>query len=876
MLKKSIQDSAMPIAQRLRTARDDLFESGSVADTPGLIRRHAHLVDDYIRTCFEASRVGPQMDMIQNPYAIIALGGYGREEHCLHSDVDLLFLFKHHVPEAAEELIRELVYPLWDIRLEVGYATRSLKECIRMAREDYETLTAVLDARMICGISSVFTDLNEQIQHQIIQKTSKKVIAWLIERNERRHQEFGDSTYMLEPNLKEGNGGLRDYHTMRWIARVRYGLKHIRDFEYQGHLSSAEYSDLMAALSFIWAARNRLHRITKRKCDQLYFEHQEKLAGAMGFVAQNGQSAVERLLSSLHAHTTCIKRQLQLFLFDLGVEKKSRWRKRIKNPDCPPGIIADEGRLGFASSETIFSDPEVLIRIFAFSAQKNLPLSHEALRLVREFNYLLDDRFRRSASVRQAFEAILLAPTATFNVLEHMLNTGILLRLIPEYAEIVDRVQYDAYHLYPVDRHMLRTVHTLKTFGADDDPCMDELCGNIYHGLKRKKLLLLAALLHDIGKARPGMKHAQAGAAAAQAILKRMGYTPREIDRVCFLIEHHLLLIKTATRRNIQDEETAIGCARQIGDANRLKMLYLLTVADSVATGPKAWNHWTAALMREFFLKLLGVIEKGELTGQKAVREMERKKTSLIQSAENALEKQEMRRLFEVMSPRYLLYAKAEDIGSHIRLFRRLGGADFVWDITPDPGLNTRKVVVCAKDRPGLFSKIAGVLTLNGMNILDAQVHTWKNAVALDIFTVDPPPEQIFEEERWRRAEKNLKEALSGGLDLSRALSEKTTCPRAAQKHVSIRPNRVVVDNAGSSFFTIIEVFAYDFPGLLYRITDAITRCGLNISVAKIATKVDQVVDVFYVRDEADAKADDAARVEKIKSEILAVLAANP
>ncbi|PIP38659.1 MAG: [protein-PII] uridylyltransferase [Desulfobacterales bacterium CG23_combo_of_CG06-09_8_20_14_all_51_8] len=874
-LKQTSESYAGTYSDILSESRFTLFSSPfGLSETRDILKNYTMMIDQYFQNCFESSNIGPKMDFIRNPYAIIALGGYGRTEQSVHSDVDLLFLFQKHVPAAADELIREIVYPLWDLKMEVGYATRSIDDCILMARTDFEVLTSILDARFICGISSVFTKLRDQVIRKIVKRNAKKITHWLIERNRLRHHDFGDSTFQLQPNLKEGKGGLRDYHTLRWIAAIQFDLQQTRDLEFLGILSHLEYTEMMAALTFIWHVRNRLHLLAKRKCDQLYFEYQRPVAEAMGFTDEKGQSAVEKFLGRLHSHMSFIKNQLQLFLYESGYGKRGKWRASVEKISETPGIHLLKGRLNFDSPETIVNDPEMLIRIFEVSARLKIPLSRESERLVREFNYLVDDAFRASLSVRNAFEKVLLLPAPTFNVLEQMLNTGFLVSLIPEFESIVNRIQYDAYHLYPVDHHMLRTVYILKMFGDLEDPDTDDLCGRLFSGLKRKKLLLLAALMHDIGKGREG-RHSEAGAEIAAKVLKRMGYSSREIDLVSFLIEHHLLLIKTATRRDINDEETAIVCARQIQDDNRLKMLYLLTVADSQATGPKAWNTWTASLLQHFFIKVLGILEKGELATTSVVNRMARKKKALV-DAGRALDGVDAAAVFDEMSPRYVLNTPVKDILAHIVLYRRFSDRPFIMEVARDPEINSRTVTICAKDRPGLVSKIAGVFTLNNINILDAQANTWKNGIALDIFKVEPPPDQVYEDARWKRVEDNLAAVLAGTLNLQAELAGKPVSVKRSDAFVSIRPNRVAVDNAGSSFYTIIEVFSYDFKGLLYNVTDAIRRLGLNITVAKIATKVDQVVDVFYVRDENDAKVDDPAAVARIKKEILAVLPARP
>jgi len=870
--KSESMPQSLPVAYaaQLARSRSALFGAPvSTEETTGVIHRHAMMLDQYFQSCFESSVAGPEMDFIKNPYAIVALGGYGRSEQCVHSDVDLLFVFQKRVPVGAEALIREMVYPLWDLKLEVGYATRSIDECVAMAQDDYEILTSILDARFICGISSVFSKLRDQIASRIISRHSQKLINWLLERNGKRHQTFGDSTFLLQPNLKEGNGGLRDYHTLRWIAGVTHGVKEMRDLEYQGVMSFQEYQDLHVALSFIWNVRNKLHLLTKRRCDHLYFEYQRPVAEAMGYTDEKTQTAVERFLGDLHSHMTFIKHQLKLFLYEFGDGRKRKWRLADKKLSQIPGIMIDRGRLNFVSPETILAHPELLIQMFEASAQLKIPLSREAERLVREFNYLVDDGFRASFQVRDALENILISPVTTFSVLEQMLNSGFLVSLIPEYAGIVNRIQYDAYHLYPVDRHMLRTVQNLKMLDSEDNSEPDDLAVNLYHGLKRKLLLLLAALLHDIGKGHEG-RHSLVGAKIAGRIMRRMGYAPKDIDLVVFLIENHLLLMKTATRRDINDEETAIVCARQIKDPRRLKMLYLLTVADSRATGPKAWNNWTASLLRDFFLKVLSILEKGEFATVSAVNRMEKKKAAVLQKSDHDLPGLDAGAVFDQMSPRYVLSTAVEDLVSHIDLYNGLKNQLFVWNVRHDETCGSRIVTVCAKDRPGLFSKIAGVFTLNHINILDVQANTWNNGVALDIFVVEPPPDQLFEEERWNRVKDQLGDVLAGKLDLSARLAQMEQAIVGKDRiAVSHRPNRVVIDNDSSSFFTIIEVFACDFKGLLFRITDVISRLGLNIAVAKVATKVDQVVDVFYVRDESEAKIKDQAFLEKIKKEIL-------
>ncbi len=866
MTPKSPQQPLMTLKQKRESL---LAQVNDVRDDNAFLVKHARGLDEYFRDSYATSQVGPLLS-IANLYAVIALGGYGRGEQCVFSDVDLLFLFNKKVPAEAEQIIQEMVYPLWDIGLEVGHATRSIKECVNLAKSDIEVLTSVLDARFLCGQSSLFGALNERLRKDILYKMPKKLVSKLIESNCSRHRYFGDSAYLLEPNIKEGQGGLRDYHTMLWIAHVLSNLKQPQDLEFHGYLSHDEFKNLNRALRFIWDVRNRLHLLTGRKCDQLYLEHQLELAKAMHFEQINGQKPVERFMGKLHGNMEFVKQLHLMFIYEQGFEYASRRRRKLKKQTKVKGLTIARNRLRFESAEEIVKAPLLLIQIFEESAALKLPLSAEANRLVQEFGSLVDESFRRQPEVVKSFEKILLAPAPTFNVLNEMLRSGFLQRFIPEFKDIINRIQYNEYHIYPVDKHSLRTVQAVKRFANDESD--DFLNQKIYKNLYNRKLLLWAALLHDIGKGCEGSNHAQQGGVLVQRILEEKGYAAREIATVRFLVEEHLLLVKIATRRDLYDEETAIFCARAIKSVSRLKMLYLLTAADSMSTGPKAWNDWTAALLRDLFFKVLNILEKGELATEKAEQAVLGKKGLIIDSSDDSSEREELSQLTEMMAPRYLLYMSVPEMLTHIELYGRLGDEPFVWRVLGDQDLDTRTVEICARDCSGLFSKIAGVFTLHNLNILDVQAYTWRNQIALDIFKVQAPPDHYFEDEKWMRAQKDLKEALNGNLDLAETVSAKIQSQRRKSSTVSAQAPKIMVDNISSSFFTIIEVFAYDFSGLLFGVTDALFQCDLDIRVAKVATKVDQVVDVFYVRDFDGQKVDAPEHIEKIRIAIDNVL----
>ena len=858
-------------ARVLQTRRKELVYRFTSGQAPDFVREHAGLLDDYFRECFARSAVGPRMHMEKNPCVLIALGGYGREEQCLHSDVDVLLLFEKRVAEEAEELVQEIFYPLWDIGLEVAYGTRSLRECIRLASEDFEVLTSLIDARFLCGISSLYSELVEGIHEKVVRKRGPGLLKWLVEKSQQRHARFGDSAYLLEPNVKEGLGGLRDYHTIRWIAWSKYHVRKVSDLVEGGHLARDEVQGLFEAVSFIWKVRNWLHRITARKCDHLYFEHQVRLAGDLGFEDANGQQAVERCLGVMHGHMEFVKHLHLSFLNKVMPRGKKPYRRRIVSRPRIRGLRILKDALHFETPESVEEDPLLLIRVFEQSALLGVPLSIETNRLVRKHLPRIDEAFRSSHAVVQSLRRILVSPPQTFNVLNEMLNTGILVALLPELKAIVNRIQYDEYHVHPVDKHSLLTVRTLKGLGDSKADEGVRLAAQLFEEIADPEVLLWSALFHDVGKGVPGQDHTEQGAETVRRVFTRMGFPAARIETISFLVREHLSMVKTATQRDIQEEKVVVQFARKFRDVDELKMLYLLSVADCMATGPKAWNAWKDVLVRELFFKARHILERGELATRASAETVARKREEVFLKA-HSMPREKIETLFENMSTRYLLHTPVRDILRHMELFQMLGESPFVLDPCAPTEDYHRSLTVCARDRPGLFSCISGVMTLNSLDILNAHIYTWGNGIALDVFTVRAPRDSLREDEVWRKVRNDLHGVLSGAIELESALEEKLPAPRPSTRPGTKRPDRIVVDNESSDFFTVIEVYTRDFTGLLYRVTDALFRCGLDVWIAKIATHVDQVVDIFYVRDREGQKLDDGERVSRLKDAIGQVL----
>jgi [protein-PII] uridylyltransferase len=857
-------ESAVMISpvEELKASRAELlarFSSGEVQET--FQESYAEIVDQYFRRSLQESRAGQRLFREKKPFAFVAVGGYARMELCLHSDVDVVFLFDSKVPALAKALAEDVLYPLWDLGLELGHGTRSIKDCLALAGEDYEVLTSMLDARFICGDSPLYLDLMEQLQVKTISKKAAAFTQWLGSKNELRMACFGDASYLLEPNIKEGIGGLRDYHHILWLAKTFFQLRSPRDLEYHGILSHQEYQDLKESVQFIGLVRNHLHRLSGRKNDRLSFDHQEKIARILRFQGKGDVLAVEQFLAKLHACMASVKSLRRSFL--------------LTHPpkELPPGKKEQEpGEVGFDSATSILKDPLIMMDIFVESCRLRRPISLESKRLIREFLHLVDDGFRRAERAVRAFLFIVNHQNA-FEALDQMLELGLLSSFVPEFKPIKDRVQFDNYHLYPVDRHALQTLRHLKNLNREKDL----LLLATFADLTDPEPFFLASLFHDIGKI--GKDHARTGMLITRAILKRMGYDRRKSEDVLFLVNHHLLLAETATRRDLNDEKIIVQCAGTVGSIERLKMLYLLTWADGRATGPRAWNEWIGNLVQELFFKILHTLERGELATPDASRRVSQTLETVGTELAGQVDPRELEEHFEAMTPRYLLERRPGEIIRHllqVRSLREPFGTlppnAFRLEATEGFPPGTYEVTFLGKDRTGLFADLAGIMALNNINILSAHIYTWNDGTVVDIFTVTSPLDPMRSNEIWEKVKDDLEKTFAGRLDLTERLKEKAEPSVISQGRKWNHRPEVEIDNDSSDFFTLIEVFADDRIGLLHQITHTLFDLGLDIRIAKIATKKDQVADVFYVRDFEGEKVLEAEKLAGIKQALLTAL----
>ncbi len=857
---------ATPASQELKAARARLitrFLRGEVSHT--FARHYTGLMDHYLRRSLQESATGHRLFTAGVSFAFLAVGGYGRKELNLHSDVDLVILFEKRLPAEAKTLAGEAFYPLWDLGLDLGYAVRSTKECLKLCESDFEVSTSMLDARFICGDSPLYLSFMEHLKDKIFRKKRDLWFRWLEDQYKLRKEAYGDGGYLLEPQIKEGIGGLRDYHHMLWISRVFFDLTAPRDLEYLGKLSHNEYAELGKALELIWLVRNHLHHLSGRHNDRLGFEYQEEIARELGFEREGDVMAVEQFMGRLHTAMISLKALHRTFV-TAHLPDKGKNRVVLGANDLPAHLHIHRGEIEFDSTTAILSDPTLLIRIFEEGARLGAPLSMGARRLLREFLYLVDDRFRRQQSVGFAFLNIL-SGRGTFEALEQMSEVGFLEALFPDFVPIKERVLFDAYHIFPVGRHCIETVRWIKEIGRG---VQDILLVDLMSELKDPLPLLLAGLFHDIGKI--GGDHEKRGAEIAWRLLDKTGPDPLQRAEATFLIRHHLLLMKTATRRDLSEEKGVVQCARTVGDINRLKLLYLLTWADAKATGPRAWNDWTANLLLELFFKVLHILEKGELATMDASEKVERTMGEVREIIARKGPAVDLDTLFSVMSPRYLLTCPPMEIAAHIQMVHslvknppRTSGTALCLQVHENEAEGCFEMTIICKDRPGLFADMAGVLALNHMDIFEAHIYTWRDGTAVDLFKVTPPRDPLRSGEIWEKIERDMERAFTGKLGLTHRLEEKDASSLLFAPPSPSQPPAVTLNNQDSDFFTLIEVFADDHIGLLHTIARTLFELRLDIRLAKITTKANRITDVFYVRDLEGQKVEDPEQLREIE-----------
>ncbi|MFZ5426890.1 MAG: [protein-PII] uridylyltransferase [Thermodesulfobacteriota bacterium] len=850
-------------ASTLDSARKALFE----APRPDLCLQLSRLFDDYF-----LSRPG-ELTHGRTPFAIAAVGGYGRQELCPRSDIDVLIIYEKKVPAEAKALAQAIFFPLWDLGADLGHGVRSIKECLSLARDDWQVFASLIDARFLAGSRAVFGDFVKLRDKKLLAGRSGEFKAWLTVHNGRRAASYGDASGMLEPSLKEGLGGLRDIHQLRWLSHL--------DGREGGGLPAQWLELLDRHLQFLLSVRNHLHLLENRKEDRLSLDAQLRLAPLLGFADDGQIKGVEAFLTELHR-----------VMAEIRILHRSLWpmlggRPGRSVPPRPLGgrVALTRDGLDFDAASGGKARPEDVLDIFGHALRLGEPLTLDARHAIeaglKDFESFAATG-EGGAKAFQLLEKALLDPHGGA-ALSDMLETGVLGAIIPEFGRVQHMVQYDVFHIHPVGRHTVETILELKKAALPDHPLHE-----VFARLPHPERLMLGAIFHDIGKGLGG-GHSEKGADIAREALERLGVSGEAVSDVSFLVLRHLLLADVAMRRDISDRDVLAACARRVGTSERLDMLLLLTMADSVATGPSAWNDWKASLIGGLHRRILSVLEGGALFGPGDAQAMMALRDTLRAKAGGMFGQERMEACLDAMPARYLLSRDAQDILSDMKLVSELEEAleeDFrmrpssvagrgvaVIETVPAKAGDGWGVTLAARHQPALFATMAGVLALHGVNIRSADFFLWEDGTEIHHYQTAEPPAFLDKEELWARVRRAVRYALTGKLSLDYRIQEKRSSPLAVrQPDMGIRPS-VTVDNDASEYFTVVEVRAADRLGLLYDIAVALDSLGLDVHIAKIDTHGLEVFDMFYVRGAKGRKVEGGQMIGDITRIVLASLA---
>lgn len=761
---------------------------------------------------------------------LIAVGGYGRGELFPHSDVDLLVSLGEHDGTMSQDLLaRTFFMPLWDAGFDVGHGMRTPTETFALASSDFEVLCAFLDARLLAGSVATFESLRRAFHESVLRPRIAELVQWLAERFEARLNPGADSAHLLAPNLKEGRGGLRDVQTVLWLDRMFV----VVDPAHRSFLTPPEHTALQAHADFLATARVHLHALAKRKNDVLHLELQPAVAKAMGYERESRVEGIELFLSALHREMVEIK-----LLCRLTLNKALAELSRLSG-------MHPHGQADGLDFSVLAVDPLNLLELFHQSALTRIPIGWQTRRVIQNRFSVLASLDGWQAGVVSRFQDLLCSSFGP-EALEQMLEIGFLSQFIPEFQAIEHLVQFDAYHMQPAGPHSVETVRQLAAFDCDHEFLGEQLCH-----LHDAPLLRWAGLLHDIGKG-GGEDHSRRGAEMSRSILARFGFENPFIEDCAFLIEHHLLLVHTATRRDLGEESVILALAQILGSQSRLDALALLTWADSTATGPKAWNPWVQNLLRETYFKTRKILESGFLSNESRVHKLSKLRDTLRSLRPESYLVSEFEAFLSVMPPRYLSQTSPQRIIEHIHLVRSFRSRsprpvfELVWEHKPKT--KSLRLTFVSEDKPGLFARFCAALCRHGLSVLGAELNVWDDRTVVDVFWVTEPLDLLYVEEALASFRASLEPLFLSEDSIDQL--PLNIAPRL-KKFFALDQDlvRVHLDNEASDFYTVLSIQAPDVPGLLATVSFCLYRLGIDLVFAKIATQKDKAMDILHIRE---------------------------
>jgi len=863
----------------LKQGRSEIRSRFENKQADGIVTFHnyAFLIDQIVRTLYDFTT--RYVCSIHTPtkaeqFCVAAVGGYGRAEMAPQSDIDLLFLLPYKQTPKVEQAVEYMLYLLWDLGLKVGHSTRNIEECIKLAKDDLTIQTALLDARYLWGNKDLFEDFQKRFQEKVIDVSGRQFVDAKLEERDERHQRMGDTRYVVEPNLKEGKGGLRDLQTLYWIGKYIYGVERWRELVAHDVITAGDAVKFKKSVNFLFSVRCALHYLTNRAQESLTFDVQSELATTLGYKDRGNLRAVERFMK--HYYLTAktvgdLTRNLCAVLDEQHKKQQQRFTLLTnlfkRNVD---GFGVDAGRLTLGDKDVFVKNPLLMFKMFYVAQEHDLDIHPFALKQLRSNLRLVDNDLRNDPEANDMFMDMLTSLKCPQRILRMMGEVGFLGKFIPDFAWVTAQMQYDMYHTYTVDEHTIKAIGELN--GVELGKSADELpvsCSAISE-VKSRRALYVAVMLHDIAKGRGG-DHCVLGAEVAMELCPRLGLDDEETETVAWLVRHHLTMSNVAFKRDLEDPNLIKQFCDIVQSPERLRLLIILTACDIRAVGPDVWNGWKGNLLRILYLRAMEVLTGGELAAGGVQARVADKQVALREALSD-WPQEEIEAFMEQGNTGYWLSFDTDVQVRHAALVRRAQQEDGPVHISVDHDTfnNISEFSIYTADHPGLFSIIAGAMALTNGSIMDAKISTLSNGMALDTFSVQDHSGEAFDSDtKIKRLAERIAKALKGEMYPASELEKVNNNMLKSRRDVFTVPPRVMIDNKVSNAFTVIEVNGRDRLGFLYDVTRTLTDLGLQINSAHIATFGERAVDVFYVKDVFGLKVHSSSKLDAVKERLL-------
>ncbi len=857
-----------PIIDGLRDANDQIyaqFDQGVAIES--LVHQKSLLIDRVLNTVIEQF-ILPQK---KNCCSLIAVGGYGRNELLPGSDIDLMLLLKKKPSKELGEQISAFLTFLWDIGLEVGHSVRTVKDCVREGKADVTVITNMIESRLLHGSESLYADFQAAIASKKMW-SSRKFFEAKLEEQHNRHLRYNDTAYNLEPNIKEGPGGLRDIQIIGWVAKRHFGARSFRELVDHEFITENEYQTLQKGQQHLWKVRFALHRLARRREDRLLFDYQNQLATDFGFNEGKQNLAIEQFMQQYYRTIMELERLnemlLQIFREEILLTERQR-----KTTVINERFMLRNRYLAVTDNDVFKRHPPALVELFLLISThaRCEGVTASTIRLVREHLYLVDDDFRNNEEVNHLFMQLMSAPSGMTHQMRRMNSYGFLAAYIPAFGKITGRMQYDLFHAYTVDQHTIFVIRNLRRFALDKHEDEFPFCNEVYRELEKPTLLYLAALFHDIAKGRGG-DHAELGSDDATQFCLQHNLNRKDTRVVSQLVRNHLIMSVTSQRKDISDPDVVRDFARQVGSISMLNYLYLLTVADIRSTNPKLWNNWKDSLLKQLYSSTKQVIRRGIDIAPDIDEIIQDNRDAAFEKMQDLkFNIDDINALCDQLPGDYFLRHRSLEIRWHVRTILSNPNSDILVNIRQARYTRTTKVFVYCDEHPYVFSQVTGVLGTLGLSILNAEIFTTENNKVMDTFIIqDQNSEAIADKATIRHIEN----------ELVRALKSKSIYQTVGHKRPSRllkafdRPTEIRFEQDYLNSRTVMQISAMDMPGLLSVIANVIATMDINITHAKIATLGEKIDDIFYLTTPKGKNITDEAILEELRKRMTEALAA--